>query len=40
VQNVFRTTNAESVTYNHDFTVATPLSGLPLLPIVGARGDF
>ena len=33
-------TNPEAQTYNFDFTVATPVAGLPLLPILGVRGDF
>jgi hypothetical protein len=40
VQNVLRATNPEAIQYNYDFTVPHPLSGLPLLPIIGIRGDF
>ncbi len=40
VQNATRATNAEAITYNFDFTIPHPLAGLPLLPIMGIRGDF
>lgn len=40
VQNVFAADNPEALSYNFDYTVATPVSGLPLLPILGIRGDF
>jgi hypothetical protein len=40
LQNTTRATNPEALSYNFDFTVSQPLAGLPLLPIVGVRGDF
>jgi TonB family protein len=40
VQNVFNSANPEAVTYNYNFTIAHPLTGLPILPILGLRGDF
>ena len=40
VQNVTRSTNPEAFSYNFDYTVSSPLAGLPLLPIIGLRGDF
>jgi TonB family protein len=40
VQNVTRATNPEAISYNYNFTVPQPISGLPLLPILGVRGDF
>jgi TonB family protein len=40
VQNVLRADNPEAFSYNFDFRVAHPLSGLPLLPIAGIRGDL
>ncbi len=40
VQNVTRSTNPEALSYNFDFTASRPLAGLPLLPILGVRGDF
>jgi hypothetical protein len=40
VQNVFRADNPEAVGYNYNFQIAHPITGLPLLPILGVRGDF
>jgi hypothetical protein len=40
VQNVFNADNPEAIDYNYNFTIPTPVSGLPLLPILGLRGDF
>ncbi|HVV53185.1 MAG TPA: TonB family protein [Polyangia bacterium] len=40
VQNVFRADNPEAVGYNYNYTIAHPITGLPLLPILGVRGDF
>ena len=40
VQNVLRADNPEAVGYNYNFTIAHPITGLPLLPILGIRGDF
>jgi TonB family protein len=40
VQNVFRADNPEAVGYNFDYRVPHPITGLPLLPVLGIRGDF
>ena len=40
VQNVLRADNPEAVGYNYDYTIPHPITGLPLLPILGIRGDF
>ncbi len=40
VQNVWNASNPEAIDYNYNFTIGTPVSGLPLLPILGLRGDF
>jgi TonB family protein len=40
VQNVLRASNPEAVGYNFDFSKSHPISGLPLLPIIGIRADF
>ncbi len=40
VQNVLRADNPEAVGYNYNYTIAHPITGLPLLPILGIRGDF
>jgi len=40
VQNVLRADNPESVGYNYNYQVAHPITGLPLLPILGVRGEL
>ena len=40
VQNVTRAENPEAVRYNFDYRRTHPISGLPLLPVLGIRGDF
>ncbi|HXJ21114.1 MAG TPA: TonB family protein [Polyangia bacterium] len=40
VQNVLRASNPEAVGYNYDYRISHPITGLPLLPILGVRGDF
>jgi hypothetical protein len=40
VINAYNATNPEAQVYNFDFTVPRPVSGLPLLPVLGVRGDF
>ena len=40
VQNVLRADNPEAVGYNYNYTIPHPITGLPLLPILGIRGDF
>jgi len=40
VQNVTRADNPEAVGYNYNYRIAHPITGLPLLPILGVRGDF
>lgn len=40
LQNTFNSANPEAVTYNYNYTIAHPLTGLPILPILGLRGDF
>ena len=40
VQNVSNAKNPEALTYNYDFRISHPVTGLPLLPILGLRGDF
>jgi TonB family protein len=40
VQNATRRSNAEAQIYNFNFTVVEPVNGLPLLPILGIRGEF
>jgi hypothetical protein len=40
VQNVTRASNPEGLGYSFDYRSTYPISGLPLLPIIGIRGDF
>jgi hypothetical protein len=40
VQNVYNRANPEGVTYNYNSTQSTYISGLPLLPSLGVRGEL
>jgi hypothetical protein len=40
VQNVSNTANAEDLVYSHDYTKKSFITGLPILPVAGARADF
>jgi hypothetical protein len=40
IQNVTNASNPLGVTYNYNYTRSANLSGLPILPIVGVRGEF
>ncbi len=40
VQNVYFHRSEEGVSYNFDYTKSAPVLGLPLLPILGLRGDL
>ncbi|MBI5482400.1 MAG: TonB-dependent receptor, partial [Deltaproteobacteria bacterium] len=40
IQNLYYSTSQEGIAYNFDYTKSAPVSGLPLLPIFGVRGDF
>jgi hypothetical protein len=40
LQNVYNRENPEAVRYNYNFTQRTFLTGLPILPAIGMRGDF
>ena len=39
-QNVTNRKNQEGWTYNYDYTQRTPLTGLPILPILGLKGEW
>ncbi len=39
-QNVTNRKNQEGWTYNYDYTQRTPLTGLPILPILGLNGEW
>ncbi len=40
VQNVYRAENPEALGYNYNYRIPEPITGLPLLPVAGIRGDF
>ncbi len=40
IQNVYNRQNPEGLGYNFDFTDVEVQSGLPILPIIGLRGEF
>lgn len=40
VQNVYNNQNAEAIGYNFDYTARNYVSGLPILPSIGVRGEL
>lgn len=40
VYNVYNNQNTEGISYNYDFTARTFVSGLPIIPNLGLRGEF
>ncbi|MBL8955175.1 MAG: TonB-dependent receptor [Myxococcaceae bacterium] len=40
VQNVTNQRNVEQLIYNHDFTKEAFITGLPILPVLGAKGEW
>lgn len=40
VQNVYNNRSPEGLSYNYDFTESTYILGLPILPVLGVRGEF
>jgi hypothetical protein len=40
VQNVYNRENSEDIGYNYDFSENKPVPGLPILPILGLRGEL
>jgi len=40
VQNVYNQKNTEAISYNFDYSKTTPTHGLPILPIIGFRGEL
>jgi hypothetical protein len=40
VQNVYNRENSEDIGYNYDFSQNKPVPGLPILPILGLRGEL
>jgi TonB family protein len=40
IQNVYDANNPLGVTYNYNFTQSARINGLPILPIIGVKGDL
>jgi TonB family protein len=40
VQNAYNRKNTENISYNYDYTQTKPLPGLPILPVLGFRGEL
>jgi hypothetical protein len=40
VQNILNTKNPESIQYSYDYAQKEQISGLPILPAVGIKGEF
>ena len=40
IQNVYNRANPEGLQYNFDYSQSRPQQGLPILPILGIRGEF
>jgi outer membrane cobalamin receptor len=40
VQNIYNATNPEGLVYNYNYTQSAPISGLPLIPVLGLRGEM
>ena len=40
VQNVYNRANADGVQYNYDFSESESQQGLPIIPVIGLRGEF
>lgn len=40
LRNAYNRENAEAITYNYDYSRNKPVSGLPLLPVLGIRGEL
>jgi hypothetical protein len=40
VQNIYNRQNPEGLAYAYDFSRSKPVSGLPILPILGLRGEL
>jgi TonB family protein len=40
IQNVYSRRNVSSMEYNYDYSKEVPESGLPIIPVLGLRGEF
>jgi hypothetical protein len=40
IQNLYNAKNAELVAYNYNYRQMQTVNGLPILPVIGIRGEF
>jgi hypothetical protein len=40
IQNVYNHQNQEGLIYNYNYRQSTPISGLPIIPALGLRGEM
>ena len=40
IQNVYNQQNPEGISYKFDYTCTSERSGLPIVPILGLKGEF
>ena len=40
IQNVYNAKNPEGITYSFDYSQSAPVRGLPIIPIIGLRGEL
>jgi hypothetical protein len=40
IQNVYNRANADGVRYNYDFSESEAEQALPIIPVLGLRGEF
>ncbi len=40
IQNVYNQQNQEGLVYNYDYSQSTPITGLPIIPAIGLRGEL
>ena len=40
LQNAYNRKNTENISYNYDYSESKPLPGLPILPVLGIRGEL
>jgi TonB family protein len=40
IQNVYSQRNVSSIEYNYDYSKEVPETGLPIIPVIGLRGEF
>ena len=40
IQNVYSRSNVSGIEYSYDFSKKVPETGLPIVPVLGLRGEF